>query len=122
MKYSIYSFESYELKFDHDIDVSRLLCSRIFPFVFSKSNVVPHVIKNEMTNVRNATVCSQRQTTRREEETREVKIRRVPVTKYDVRRVHMPGGWLLVERVARRTGIPYVTLYDYPKRQSIRSA
>jgi hypothetical protein len=122
MKYSIYSFEFYELKFGHDINVSRLFCSRIFPFVFSKSNVVPQVIKNEMTYVRNATLCSRIRTTRREEQTREMKIRRVPVTKYDVSRVHMPGGWLLVERVARRTGIPYVTLYDYPKRQPIRSA
>jgi hypothetical protein len=75
-----------------------------------------------MTNVRTATLRSRRRTSRREEQLREMNIRCVPVTKYDVRRVHMPGGWFLVERVTRRTGIPYVTLYDYPKRQPIRLA
>jgi hypothetical protein len=75
-----------------------------------------------MTNVRIATLRSRRRTSRREEQLREMNIRCVPETKYDVRRVHMPGGWFLVERVTRRTGIPYVTLYDYPKRQPIRLA
>ncbi len=45
-----------------------------------------------MPNVRTVSLRSQRQTSRREEETREMKIRCVPVTKYDVSRVYMPVG------------------------------
>ncbi len=44
----------------------------------------------------------------------------VPVTPYEVGRDELMAGWLCVERVQRRTGVPYVTLYDYPKRKPIR--
>jgi hypothetical protein len=49
-----------------------------------------------------------------------MKIHCIAVTKYDVSRVYMPGGWVLVERVTQQTGIPYVALYNYPKRKLIR--
>jgi hypothetical protein len=44
----------------------------------------------------------------------------VPVTPYEVGRDELLGCWLRVERVQRRTGVPYVTLYDYPNRKPIR--